>query len=747
MVGQPCRLRERRRIEYLSRTGFDAMQLRKFRALAQAHVDPGEVWIREGGGTAGRDPRYGMSSPMPMAWVAVQSSRRYEFTAQLHLRRMSRRSLQPRKLSASSAFLLQGMDSFSINTRFTVADWRAYAQACAARVHTHASTNRQYVRLIVFILIGLSFAAVGDRMGVPLQVASLLAGMGLLVVSLMLNARTVQRHQVPEEQGQFLAPLVLDFQPEGLHVIREGSRSFTSWSRVSAVTATAAHIFLWVDRMNAHIVPLRDLPADLSAVQLQAWLAERIAHGTSTSSSPGLLPQAEAAQDMSAIMSSTPVSWPRALLRLLTLRRTAVPVDAPTTVIVVLAALSLGVWIVVDWFANQPDPAFYIYGLPSLGWYVLLMLLLAAILARRAVPRVEFGRALILVLAATPLVIVATRFVETLITVPTIVAATLAALLYFVSYAARSMVSTTGSSQPNAISLALLIVVLFVPATNDLYVEPSLWAAVEDEPAGDAQPSPLVEPLLFSQAARIDEAVDSLVVAEGAGPAAFFLGFAGMGEQRVFAEEIKLAGNVIGTGYGSGERSILLLNDSRDLESHPLASPTALRYALSGIASKMDIERDVLFLSLSSHGSQDATISVSNGPLMLQDLSAADLADALDASGIQWRVIIVSACYSGSFIAPLKNSHTAVITASSADRTSFGCSDDRDLTYFGEAFYRDALPKATSLRGAFEAARDDIKQREHDESITASRPQAFFGADIETHLQLLQSIHARGGLP
>ena len=69
-----------------------------------------------------------------------------------------------------------------------------------------------------------------------------------------------------------------------------------------------------------------------------------------------------------------------------------------------------------------------------------------------------------------------------------------------------------------------------------------------------------------------------------------------------------------------------------------------------------------------------------------------------------------------------------MITASAADKTSFGCSDERDLTYFGEAFYRDALPGAKSLRDAFETAKADIGAREKREDIEeASGPQAFFG--------------------
>jgi hypothetical protein len=110
----------------------------------------------------------------------------------------------------------------------------------------------------------------------------------------------------------------------------------------------------------------------------------------------------------------------------------------------------------------------------------------------------------------------------------------------------------------------------------------------------------------------------------------------------------------------------------------------------------------------------------------------------LQDSGIKWRVIVISACHSGSFIDELSNPNAIVITASAPDKTSFGCSDDRDLTYFGEAFYRDALPGAKSLREAFDTASADIAAREKREDIDASEPQAFFGEEIERHLATLR---------
>jgi hypothetical protein len=144
----------------------------------------------------------------------------------------------------------------------------------------------------------------------------------------------------------------------------------------------------------------------------------------------------------------------------------------------------------------------------------------------------------------------------------------------------------------------------------------------------------------------------------------------------------------------------------------------------------MDLDQDVLFLSISSHGSEDPTIAVSDFDFPLASLTAPELADALRAAGIRWRVVIISACYAGGFIDALKDPQTIVLTAAAADRTSFGCSSDSDLTYFGEAFYRDALPQAASLQQAFDAAKVAIAARERSEQVTPSNPQAWFGAQL-----------------
>ena len=215
----------------------------------------------------------------------------------------------------------------------------------------------------------------------------------------------------------------------------------------------------------------------------------------------------------------------------------------------------------------------------------------------------------------------------------------------------------------------------------------------------------------------------------------YFLGFAGYGEERVFAEEIKLAAKIVGEKYGSASRSVLLLNDRRDLSTYPLASESSLRYSLNALGRVMNRDEDVLFLALSSHGSRGATIEVSNEGMEPQPLGAMTLADLLAESGIRWKVIVVSACFSGAFVEPLADNHTIILTAASRSRTSFGCSDQRDLTYFGEAFYRDSLPGSTQLRAAFETAKQEIRRREKEEGVRASQPQSYFGPLMEEKLR------------
>jgi hypothetical protein len=95
----------------------------------------------------------------------------------------------------------------------------------------------------------------------------------------------------------------------------------------------------------------------------------------------------------------------------------------------------------------------------------------------------------------------------------------------------------------------------------------------------------------------------------------------------------------------------------------------------------------------------------------------------LDRSGIKNRVVVVSACHSGSFIPALADPRTMVIAAARADRSSFGCSDKRTWTYFGDAYFNRALRHETSFQRAFVRAKRLIERWERRQRLERSFPQ------------------------
>jgi hypothetical protein len=434
------------------------------------------------------------------------------------------------------------------------------------------------------------------------------------------------------------------------------------------------------------------------------------------------------------------VPWFRALGRLWLLQRVdAEPRGNPWVLIVVLALGWIGAWVFIDRWQRQPDPEFYVEGIPLFGWYVMAVLGLAQWLKWQSSSSPALPATLILVLGMVPVPLLWVSVASYYLSTTWFWGAGMVAAVYLLIYLARGLRAVTGCSQWAAAVTGLMFVAAFMWASNAVNAIPDVWnprdagAAVSDDMLAER------ELALFEQADRIDAALEGVQRDTSPLPEGFFLGFAGVGDEKVFAQEIGLASRVVGERFGIGDRHLSLVNDERDLERAPLASVSGLTYALHALASRMDLDKDVLFLSISSHGSEDPAIAVSNSQFPLRDLTAEDLQEALRDAGIKWRVIIISACYAGGFIDSLRDPQTIIITAAAADRTSFGCSNDSDLTYFGEAFYRDALPKANSLRDAFEIAKKAIAAREHDENVTPSNPQAHFGTALESKLDAMKA--------
>jgi Peptidase C13 family len=222
----------------------------------------------------------------------------------------------------------------------------------------------------------------------------------------------------------------------------------------------------------------------------------------------------------------------------------------------------------------------------------------------------------------------------------------------------------------------------------------------------------------------------------------YFVGFAGFGEQQVFRKEAELARQVFGSRFAATNRSLLLVNDIHDRQTYPLATFDNLRIAVNAIGRRMHRDRDTLVLMLTSHGNDEDGIAITNGKLPEDALSPEDARKILDESHIRWRVIIVSACYSGIFIPVLKNDSTLIMTAADSRHSSFGCDDTRDLTYFGEALLRDVLPRACSLSQAYTDTAHIIRQRETEEGDIHSNPKLFVGPRMQARLPQLDATAA-----
>ncbi len=266
---------------------------------------------------------------------------------------------------------------------------------------------------------------------------------------------------------------------------------------------------------------------------------------------------------------------------------------------------------------------------------------------------------------------------------------------------------------------------------------PELWVP---EAAAAASPEPSIadEPLFHRQQRLLDESIAGLAPERPGVEDLYFVGVAPYSSQDVFARELAAVRKLFDERFGTTGRSIALVNSPATLGDTPIATATNLRAALAELGRVMNPEEDVLFLFITSHGDRRHSLAFELPPLQLAQLTPTALARMLVDSGIKWKVLVVSACYSGGFVEPLQDANTVVITAADAKSSSFGCESGRDFTYFGRAYFNHALARTFSFTEAFEAAKRAVTEQERAERLTPSSPQIFIGNAIRPKLVTLE---------
>lgn len=253
--------------------------------------------------------------------------------------------------------------------------------------------------------------------------------------------------------------------------------------------------------------------------------------------------------------------------------------------------------------------------------------------------------------------------------------------------------------------------------------------------------------LALRDAVLIDAAAAALPAQRPGVVDLYALAVAGDGTEDVFRNEalyfVDLARQRL---RARGAMALVNHLDSVEGKPTPLATYDNLAHAVQRIAARMDPDEDILLLYLTMHGTPEHALAVVFPPFVEDALVPADIDTLLDEARIRHRVVAISACYSGGFIPRLRGPDALVVTASRADRPSFGCGSASNITFFGRAWMVEGLNRHTDLIAAFEDARARVGAWELGEALDASHPQIAIGRRIRKRLALWQA-HTPPGAP
>jgi hypothetical protein len=318
-----------------------------------------------------------------------------------------------------------------------------------------------------------------------------------------------------------------------------------------------------------------------------------------------------------------------------------------------------------------------------------------------------------------------------------------ALLVWAFAVAVRAQFVVTGwQGRRSAVALVLLLA-LFA-ALMEIGPRGDLWAAVGDDTEDDSEPGLTREEVFHLQGRLLDERLAALAPERDGVDDLYFVGVAADGGQDTFYAEVSSIKELLDERFDTAGRSVVLVNNPASLTEHPIATVSNLRTTLAYLGNTINTDEDIVLLHITTHGSADFRLAFDLPPLELAQLTPSALARMLADSGIKWKVIVISACFSGGFIEALRNDNTLVITAADASHSSFGCSYDSDFTWFSEALYDEALRETFSFADAFDEAKKAVSERERAEGYAPSNPQIAMGKAMRRKLASLEKRLAAG---
>jgi hypothetical protein len=295
-------------------------------------------------------------------------------------------------------------------------------------------------------------------------------------------------------------------------------------------------------------------------------------------------------------------------------------------------------------------------------------------------------------------------------------------------------------------ALATLLAALSVMLSVSLNPARFWWPEQKHEAEEPAPPQlALTQDVLEGQPRLLAAALDGLKPQVRGTVDVYAITYAPYASEDVFMRESAAVADTMARRFGAAGRTVQLVDNPATAKTLPWATPLNLQRTIARMAATMDRDEDVLFIHLTSHGGADGQLATEFWPLEIDPVTPLMLERWLDDAGVRWRVISVSACFSGSWIGPLAGDGTLVMTAADATHTSYGCGSKSPLTFFGQAMYVDALRSTWSFERAHAQARELIERREREagKSDGYSNPQIHVGEGIRAQLLRLQAERAR----
>lgn len=586
------------------------------------------------------------------------------------------------------------------------------------------------------------------------------SGMMLIGLNQLLIQRAIYRYLAGPE-GRRPGRCTVRCEDSGLRVATADSESLVSWSGIRGVEEPDMLVLLYYDSVRFFLIPDSAFSGAEERAQFLAEIRQRVggpgaqaapvsADPPPSSGSIGEVPSIRS--DWAGLLSNLKLGVRLAFFQ----RPRAEGLRVSWSQFVMLAVLGIAVPLLSDLARIGLNGSFSAYALPGAVFHLPVMILAAwaiACVAGRAQSTLDF----LIAIAAMAIPIDVTYALVHAVTSGELtglqrgwqVYAYYAPTLWLFLAASVAAVRIFGIARGRWATTALAAGLALAYPLIEVDHERSLWLEPYDEAAAAEYQNKHMaitgEDAFYLQPRLLERELAALKPGQKGVIDLYFVGAAGYSGQDVFMKEVHSVSSLFRERFGTEGRSVTLINNAKTVAASPIASATSLGLALRRVGEVMNRDEDVLFLFLTSHGSKDHKFSLDFWPLRFNTLDPKRLRELLDASGIKRRVIVVSACYSGGFIDALKDEHSLVIAAAAPDKNSFGCSNESDFTYFGKAYFDEALRRTYSFSEAFAIAKPIIADREKKEGFAGSDPRIHIGNAIRQPLE--EFIHLREAAP